>query len=149
MIIELDKNHRLHCSPTDPLFQRNIDRLSDRVTNFWDKQFKDNKDTTDLVESVGNECQKILLTERGSNGDLFSEESYTEIFFGEEAGRFIEILIILQELWKLSSKLDTYSTLELIDEGIRDTDKQYFYRNIELLKNKLRLLENKNKKSES
>ena len=149
MIIELDKNHRLHCSPADPLFQRNIDRLSDRVTNFWDKQFIDNKDTTDLVESVGNECQKILLTERGSNGDLFSEESYTEIFFGEEAGRFIEILIILQELWKLSSKLNTYSTLELIDEGIRDTDKQYFYRNIELLKNKLRLLENKNKKSES
>ena len=150
MKIYLDKNNRLNCVSSDTLFVNNITGLL-KISGPYSKYIQ-SIDTIDVdtIMSLGNICRTILLTKfNHSINDLFDETSYPEIFIGTYSENFIEIMSLIRKLWQLSSHLDTYPTLELVDKGVRPKDKKYFIEILKLLLNKLLLLKNKIQKTES
>lgn len=150
MEINLNKNNQLNCNPSDSLFANTVSNLLELSESYKKKIISIDSIDTDMVNSLGNDCQAILLTKFNNSGnDLLDETEYPNVFIGQFSGQFIDVMMLLQELCQISWHLDTYPTLELIDNGVRQKDKEYFYKNLSLLKNKLRLLENHIKKTES
>jgi len=148
MKIYLDKNNQLNCIPSDTLFKNNVANLL-KISSPYTKYIQ-SVDTinVDTIVSLGNICRTILLTKfNDSTNDLFDETSYPKIFVGTYSENFVEIMKLIQKLWQLSSHLDTYPTLELVDKGVRPKDKEYFTKTLKPLRNRLLLLENKVQKN--
>lgn len=150
MPLNIPINSKFDCSQNNPIFIENIDYLNDLIKPYIDTITSIDQVEENIITSLGDNCLAISKTKIDSNnGDLFDETNYKNIFTGEYSDLFIEILCLIQKFWQLSSHLDTYPTIELADNGVRQKDKEYFYKNLYLLNNKLRLLKNHIKKTES
>jgi len=148
MEIYLNKNNQLDCNPSDSLFAKAVSILLELAESYKNKIISIDSINTDMVTSLGNVCQSILLTKfNNSKNDLLDETEYPNIFIGEYSSQFIDVMMLLQELCQISWHLDTYPTLELIDKGIRQKDKEYFYSTLSFLHKQLHLLQDKIQKS--
>jgi hypothetical protein len=148
MEIYLNKNNQLNCDSDDLLFSKTVAGLLELTDSFKNNIVSVESINTDMVTSFGDICNSLLLTKYNNNkNDLYSESAYPNIFIGKHSEKFIEVMMLLQELCQLSWHLDTYPTLELWDKGVRQKDKEYFYKMLNLLHNKLLILDDKIQKN--
>lgn len=150
MEIYLNKDNQLSCSSNDPFFSKTVSELLELTESYKKEIVSIDSIDTDMVTSLGNECQAILLTKfDNSRNDFLDETEYPKIFIGEYAKQFIEVMKLLQELCQISWNLDTYPSLELIDDGVNQKDKEYFYSTLTFLHKQLYILRDKTQKTES
>lgn len=142
MEIHLNKNNQLNCDTSDISFANAISGLLELTESYKKEIVSLDSIDTEKVNSLGNDCQAILLTKfNNSKNDFLDESEYPNIFIGQYSEHFIEIMMLLQELCQISWNLDTYPTLELIDNGVNQKDKEYFYSTLTFLNNKLHILQ--------
>lgn len=138
MEIILDKNNQLSCELKDPIFSKNITGLlkitDSNIKNLGSLDAIDQE----VITSIGTIFQEILLKKiNGSDKDLLDETSYKDIFIGTYSQEFTEILLLIKEICEYSWNLDSYSTLEIWDKGVKQEDKQNFYSSFSFLNKKL------------
>lgn len=149
MEFTIPKNKQFECSSSNPLFVGNIVVLLKTTEIYLSNMKEENNVSVNTVSKFGDFCQYILnINIDNDRGDLNDDSIYKNIFIGEHSEKFIEVLKLVQILSRLSWKLDTYPTLELIDNGVRKADQLDFSNSINLLHNKLLLLEKATKNRE-
>ena len=135
-------NNQLKCSAQDELFRQDIAYLLDLTGKYLVRIKSGVPIDIEMITSLGNSCLDISKTiTNDRKNDLFDQNKYKDYFVGQHSEKFIEIMKLVQDLWHTSSELDTYPTLELLDKGVRPGHREHFQRTLELLHNKLLIID--------
>ena len=136
-------NQQLNCSDTDSVFLQDLNYLLELTGNNLKKISSLDAITVETFSTLGKECDSIILTRISDDQheSLLDEDDYPKLFIGKYSEKFIEAMHLVHVISQLNWGLDTYSTLELWDNGIKLKDKEYFLKTLNLLHNKLLLIE--------
>jgi hypothetical protein len=141
MTFKYPTNKKLTCDHSDTIFLENVAYLLNLTELYLKKIESLESITVDLVTELGKITFYLSQTKTDdSKSNLLDISDYPNLFIGEHADKFIEIMKLVQEIWQFSDYLDSYSTLELWDSGIKVRDKEHFLKILKLLHNKLLIL---------
>lgn len=138
MIFYTPKHTPVICDNSNPEFVSMITSIDRFAKNTLDQIHSLDDVTEDLVTTVSDQVQELLITKTDSDLDYLDDTKYPDIFSGPLSQITIDIFQTLQDICQIGWNLDSYSTLELADAGVNQEDKQNFLANLQYLHNQIK-----------